>query len=627
MSVRPSAAERLSRVVAWALPFGLAAVRCSPFAQWRGDGAALRDIALVPMGLGGGVSTVLSQVAAYAPLGSKTFRTSVVAAVALGIAGKALYSIALRMLRALQPADAPSRFTAPLLAALASLTATMTPLYQEEATVGGGAVVAVALALGAIALAFSAFTDRDTDRPMARIVGAAFLAGAAAAERPWVGAAAGLALVVGLVLLRAIPGVPRVFVPWRVFGKALGASITGALVFALPSVLRGIAPKSALALGGVWRAAPPPIPALDDTPRFVDAFTDQIGFIPLGLAVFGSILLVAKPSGRLLALVPLSVVGLDIVVRASLGSTPGTIGVRLLAIGGLACASTAGLFAGAGMLVRFRVPFARPSAALLVAFHATLVALITETASARADRVAQRGADGLTDVGLDGLPPSSALLVGSPHWVWRLTVAQMIEGRRPDVLVLPRSLVARGRVAIELLAREPVTEPLFRTLALTGTSDEASLAALSDKRPLFLELDRGWTERVTSHLSLDGAWLRFRTDPPSKTDRRARADVALAAVGAEFPPAEIALLDTDTRFVLGSALRAQAKVLLRQGDAETAGRALLCAGGSATEHATTEGGSYDILFASAVARLPVVKHMNDRKVDRTSAAPQKPRQR
>lgn len=627
MSERPSAAERLSRVAAWALPLGLAVARCSPFAQWRGDAAALRDLALVPMGFGGGVSTALSQLAGFVPLGSKPFRTSLVAAIALGLAGKALYAIALRMLRALQPADAPSRFTAPLLAALASLTATMTPLYQEEATLGGGALVAVALALGTIALTFSALTDRDTERPMARLVGAAFLAGAATAERPLVGAVAGLSLVVGLTLLRAAPGVPRIPVPWRVLRTSAAAAAVGALVFSLPSLIRGVAPKSALALGGFWRAAPPSHPMLHDTPRFIDAFTDQIGFLPLGLAVFGSVLLVAKPGGRLLALVPLSVVGLEILARGALGGTPETLGVRLLAIGCVACASTAGLFAGVGMLVRLRVPFARPSAALLVAFHATLVALITETASARADRVAQHGADTLTDVGLDRLPPSAALLVGSPHWVWRLTAAQMIEGRRPDVLVLPRTLVARGRVAIELLAREPVTEPLFRALALTGTSDEVSLAALSDARPLFLELDRGWTERVTSHLSLDGAWLRYRTDPPSKTDRRKAADVALETMSAELPADGIVLLDADSRFVLGGALRAQAKILLRHGDAESAGRALLCAGGTATEYGSTEGGSYDILFASAVARLPVVKHLNDRKVDRASATRQKPRQR
>lgn len=605
--------------MAWALPFGLALVRCSPFAQWRGDFAALRDIAMVPMGYGGGVSTALAQVAELLPLGSKTFRTALFAAAALGLAGRCLYAIARRMLRSLEPIDTPSRWAGPLLAVMASLTATMTPLYQEESTVGGGAIIAVTVGLSALALGLSAIGDSTVERPMARLIAAGFLVGCALAERPGVAASVGLALVCAAFVMRTSTGGPRVAIPWRVIGRSFGALAAGAAIFSLPSLIRGVAPSSALALGGAWRSPPPLLPDLSSNPRLVDAFTDEVGWIPLGLAAFGATLLVSRRGGRVIALAPLVVVAYDVISRAALGTTPAAASVRMLALGCLACASTAGLFAGAGMLVRMRVPFARPSAALLVAFHATLVALIAETAATRADRVAQHGADDATELGLDRLPPASAILAGSPHWVWRLTAAQLVEGRRPDVVLLQRSLVARGRVAVELLAREPLSEPLFLSLALTGASDEASLAALSDARPLFLEMERGWTERVTSHLALDGAWLRFRTDPPSKTDRREYADATLDVLAQRFPPNESPLLDTDTRFVIGNVARAHAKVLLRQGHPDAAGRALAGAGGSLGVSALAGGGSYDVLFSSAVARLPIVRHMNDRKPDRANA--------
>ena len=68
--------ERLSRFLSWAVPFAVALFRCSPFAQWRADTATLRDVALLPMGFGGGVSTALTQLAQLAPLGSRTLRAA-----------------------------------------------------------------------------------------------------------------------------------------------------------------------------------------------------------------------------------------------------------------------------------------------------------------------------------------------------------------------------------------------------------------------------------------------------------------------------------------------------------------------------------------------------------------------
>src|SRR5688572_23981158 len=128
------------------LPFGAALLRASSHAQWRGDIAAVRDVALGGVGWGGGVSTSVTQLFLFAPLGTSTFRAALISCIALAIVARSLYGIALRMLRAAESAGAiePSALSAPMLAAIASMLATMGPSFQTEATVGGGVMIAVA---------------------------------------------------------------------------------------------------------------------------------------------------------------------------------------------------------------------------------------------------------------------------------------------------------------------------------------------------------------------------------------------------------------------------------------------------------------------------------------------------
>ncbi len=606
-----SLADRGSATLAWTVPLALALSRTSPHAQWRGDFSAARDLALLPMGFGGGLSTVLSQVASLFPVGSLTFRGALVAALALAVVGACAYRIALTLLRALEPEEHPSRWAAPLLAAMASLTATMTPLLQEEATIVGGAAIATAPALGSLALALGALTGQAR-RPLAQLVVAGLLSGVAAAERLPVGLASLAALVACAVATRFTRRSERTGVSPRAVGLALLASALAAAVLTLPAVLRGLTPSTPLDLGPPWLGPPPRAPELGGAPRILHAFVTEIGWVPLGLAALGAVVLVTRRAGRLLLAGPMAIVVFDVASRAAWGTTPGTTGVRLLALVCLACVSTAGLFAGAGQLIRLRVPAARASAVLLVAFHATLVALVAEVATTRADRSAQDGADRVTSLALDGLPPSAAISTDSPLLTWRLTNAQVLEGRRRDVLLLRRKLLARGGVARDLLAAEPVVEPLIRSIALSGASDEQSLAALADARPLFVDVERGWTARVVLHLSPDALWLRFRSDPPGKADRTAAHGATLATLRERFPPAKQQGLDVDTRVVLGTLVRSSAKVLLKQGDVEAASRHLADLGGSRPVDAIAEGGSLDVLFAGAVARLPAVRRARER---------------
>ena len=164
--------DRTLGALATALPFGLALARGASAGQWRDDLPAVRDLGLVAVGVGGGVSTAVTQALSLVPLGSRTFRAALGSALALALAARLLYELVRRLLiEAGRPSAAPwigsrlglarlagngappSGRLAAALAGIATLTAALSPTWQREATVGGGAMLAVAGALAAVWLA------------------------------------------------------------------------------------------------------------------------------------------------------------------------------------------------------------------------------------------------------------------------------------------------------------------------------------------------------------------------------------------------------------------------------------------------------------------------------------------
>ncbi|MEO7328759.1 MAG: hypothetical protein ABI193_09290, partial [Minicystis sp.] len=53
--------DRALRLISTVLPFGLAVLRAAPTSQWRDDLPAVRDLGLVAVGVGGGLSTRVTQ--------------------------------------------------------------------------------------------------------------------------------------------------------------------------------------------------------------------------------------------------------------------------------------------------------------------------------------------------------------------------------------------------------------------------------------------------------------------------------------------------------------------------------------------------------------------------------------
>lgn len=587
----PTFTERALGLVATALPFALALSRAASSGQWREDVSAVRDVGLVAVGFGGAVSTVVTQALGLLPLGSLAFRAALGSALALALAARLLYGLTLRLLAAADRGHAALRAA---LAAIATLTAALSPTWQREATVGGGALIAVALTLGALTLGLDAL---DPDRvkaaanPARGVVALGALAGATLAESPPAALALALALAAvvfadrlplgAVAILLRIPGArtdaaPRAHLPpRRVLGWAAGVGVAVTALLSAPLALRPLAPRAFVDLGRALSSAS--LAALDLAgPRTtaLAAWIAEVGLVSLAIAAFGlGFALLARPTRPFAAALAVLVL-LDTLLPARLAGVLAAdplTSLRTLAVAALGLVSAAGVHRAVLALLATRLPMARSGAVLLVVFHLTLVALASEDAAFVADRSAQTGAEEWTDAALGALEPDAAVLVRSHAAAWRLWAARLIRGERPDVLAIPVPLLSRGRVASDLLAADRAFEPLLRDFALTGAPSEFALSKAADARPLHVELDRAWSKRLVSHLTIGGLWLEYAPQPLGPSDRK-------LALGAATVPltrllrslADASVPDASTAAVVADTLRGHAAVLDVLGEGEAA---------------------------------------------------------
>jgi hypothetical protein len=500
-------------VVSIVLATGL--VRSSGGPQWRGDMTAVRDLQLVVIDVGGAVTTELTQAIGLLPLGSLSFRAAMVSVCALGMASWCLFRIARRVL---EQAKTPARL-ASVLSGIAALSPALSPTWQLEATVGGGALVAVALVLAGTWLVLevgdrhqAALTPRASHRwlAIAALIGATF-----AESLP-----AGFALLVVVAAVAATATrPPPLALRWPLFGVA---TLSG-LFLIVPRWLRPLAPRSWADVGRALSSAD--LQSLDVAATrslALHAWFDELGIISLGMAGLGLALGLLRERLRVWV-APIVALGLlDLLYPLSgasgLSADP-LVALRCLTLSMFSVAAALGIAAIVRFLYHLDVPMARPAASLVVVFHLSVAAVACEEAGFVADRSEHDAARAWTDDALGALAPRAAVLVHSPALAWRLWCAQSIAGERPDVLVVPVPLLHHGEVTANLLPSEPRVALLLRDYALTGRASEYGLSALADERPLLVELDETWDKRLVGHLKVEGPWLRFVSEVIGRSER------------------------------------------------------------------------------------------------------------
>jgi hypothetical protein len=603
--VRRTIAERLFCTVAWVLPTLVALSRLAPSGRWESDVPALRDLALVSVGLGGGPSTALTQIVRLLPLGSLTFRAALVGVFALAISARILFEASIRLLRSAERER--SAWLAPTLAAVGTLTTTLGPSFQREATVGGGRLVAIAALLGIVLTMQELVTGRAARRVVS-LVGLGVLLAIAFSEDVAAGLLGLACLVASVATADPRPGFHKVLLPRRAFavtGVAFGVTL---LFFVAPPLVRAFTPGSALDFGLPLSSRALGIASTDGIAfGSIDLILREIGWSSLGLFAMGVAAGLIRRATRwqvapLLVFVAADVgIPLGLLRRIPLASVTTC---HLAAVFVICIVAVSGVHAGVRRLLALRIPFAKPLAALSVAFHITLVALISEQAGEAADRSLQRGAEEWTDSALGDIDPSAAILVRSPQKLFRIYEAQLVEGARPDVVVVPVRLLGRGSVSGDLLTREREIEPLVRSIALTGSSDEFSLSKLADVRPLFVELDKAWDTKETSHLTISGLWLRFAPEPLAAADRKMSSDVSTVAVERLLASvAPDAWPDPSSVHVAEDVVRQEVTLLVRIGDTHTAGILLSLTRKAGARGGVLEGASIAVRVADIVARM------------------------
>ena len=329
-------------------------------------------------------------------------------------------------------------------------------------------------------------------------------------------AGAALLLVIGIQIALAVELPSR-----RNLGLLLGGTAFVACLGLWPLLIRPYAASTWMHLGFSLGTGDF---ATDRRAIALGTWFSEIGMISLFFAAVGAAWGVVHRRLRWLLVPAVVFILLDVVYPAGSGhglAQPSTIPIRLMALASLSMLAVTGVHTSLLALLTLRIPMARRLASLIVVFSATLVLMTVEDSSFVADRDAQRGAEVWTDEALSDVPPNSLVLVSSRALAWRFWAARVARDERPDLLIVPVSLLDRGSVAARLLQLEPALVPLIREVVLTGQPSEFALASLADVRPLYVEFDPKWDKRLIHHVVPDGLWLRFAPQALGRSDRKA----------------------------------------------------------------------------------------------------------
>ncbi len=545
------------------VPACAAAAHVASVADAAHDDGTIRAVGFGWTGAWRALDAVFASVFVMLPIGTRATRAALACALLVGVAGGLLYWLGRKLLAAC--AYGPR--IGPILAALASMTATIGATWQLEAASPGGSVLGalLVLALPAVLLADGAL--RASRLPLL-----AALLGAAVTYEPLVGMCALVSsTVLAITTWRSTRETFRAMT-LRTKLASLAAFVLGVLPFAL-GLFRAQASR-ALALGvsplASWageRGASWPTTPLG----FVDA---EIGSPLVALASGGAVLAFVAPRARppAIALVTLAILGL-VSIRFGAPGGPTRFGApTLVAVGAILLLSAVAMQAVVRFVARARIPFAKASAAMIVVIELTFPVHFADDAFARCFERARGQASVWDDVAWGTLPAGSVLMVSDARVMRRILASRAAGILRGDLAVIP-TYDLDGPVARREIAHEPKLAPFWRDMAITTLPEEFSLSSLAAARPLSLVYDARWEHSLARHLVPVGLVARFETEPRGASDRRRALD-GFTSNRDRLARATINERDLELIQLTAVLLRARAIALAATGDKDLVARGI-----------------------------------------------------
>jgi hypothetical protein len=542
----------VERACAWGsalVPAWWAAAHLATSPSAAADVDLLRTVGLVDGGQTGILASLVAAPFAFVPLGTAFTRASLASIAVTAIAGRLLYGFARGLVEARE--SRTTRLAAPV-CAVATLTAMLSPLWQDAATrpVGPSLTALFALAVP-LAVRLAAARRRLPERGGASswwIVSAAVLPTLALDP-----GAVALALAGALFLLAGRRRAGQVAAAWIPVATSLAAALA---ILSLGPAVHAL-DRSALYPLGVAYALQAPVNPL---PPLLAA----TGPISLLVAGVGLVLLLLAPRSRAPGAVT---VVLLVVALVELAISGGTSRAALLVAVALVFAAMApALHLGVELLRWTKDGRGLPRALLLLLAETTLV--VSSAADASAALNARVPDDGSwSTFALARLPPGALVLVADRALYLRIRAAELAGEGRPDIVFLPL-FDLQSREASRAWEEAPRLLPLFRDFALTGAPMESTLSTLASAQPLFVENALPTPQPLAVHQVPAGLFDRFFPESRGASDRLRALDRP------PLPPADAAL-GPEGRDVLVSALRRRAFTYGSLGEREVAARTLV----------------------------------------------------
>lgn len=534
----------LARAAAFALPFAGAVSQTRGEALFRSDAAILAALD-GQAGFQGMVSTLLGQLCLLLPLGNHAFRLAVGGAVFAGVAGLCVLLLCHSLFR---KQGGYSRLDS-WLSLGASLSVSLSLPWMSEATVAGGAAAGAGIALCLILQLVTVGFPRSI---WAAGLGGC-LWGALWAETAW---CAGLVVLSALVCwpesshLRGEETPLRRALAIRLAVMLACAAATAAVCFLPALTSQSTTVLDAWSRSAAQSASPWPV----WSPL---AWIGSVGFLWTGGAIIATLFALAdrRPVVALAIWIVADVLAPGIAHQGwtqAVYVDQSRISLHLVGLAMVGPLGALGLRTLGETAQALRLFAARPLAAMVAAFAIAGCLASAEDSLRTLSRTQTRGAQTWTGEALDFLSDDALVLTKSPAWGARLLAAQAL-GQRPDVLVVPLGEVSRPETLRLWLEREPALELLLRDLSITDTPSERAVTRLVDRRPVYLEADPSWDQRLLEHLLPTLPLATFSSHAVGRSDRLAAMENVPGPVARIHSAAEDGLVpDQATRAVLAS---------------------------------------------------------------------------